>query len=172
MADITWSAYGLAMFTPEQRAAAAGVPFVPADNEPLIIRPPANPVVQSVGGPRVEGLNPNIPTELAEIHRRGWRFIGGTWLKNPILGAVVDPEANSNSPAGGRVGMASFTPQVFIPGGSVLGNTVPLAPAVLLPSFVGGRTGRVSLGEGLRPASGGEERVRFGRFAQVRGLSI
>lgn len=168
MADITWSAYGLAMFTPEQRAEAAGLPYVPADNEPVIIRPPTNPVIQTTTGTRIEGLDPNIPAEQLEIFRRGWRFIGGTWIKNPILGAVVNPEANSNSPAGGRVGMASYTPQVFIPGGSVLGNTVPLAPAVLLPSFVGGRVGRVSLGGGLRPESGGGERVRFGRFAQVR----
>lgn len=47
-------------------------------------------------------------------------------------------------------------------GGAILGYTVPVAPPVLLPSFVGGNLGAVRLGEGMRPESGGTERVIFG----------
>jgi len=166
MADITWSAYALAMFTPEQLAAAAGA-VLPTE-EPIIIRPPVGPITRGTFGIRIEGLDPNVPAEIQEIHRRGWTFRNGEWLK---LGTVVNPD-----PIGaGTVlvaGSSSFMPSGAVASsGSVLGVTVPSAPAVLLPSFVGGRLGHINLGAGMRPESGGTERVRIGRvadFPQVR----
>lgn len=58
--------------------------------------------------------------------------------------------------------MATVFSQAVIQGASVLGVTVPNAPPVLLPSFVGGRLGRVEIAGGMRPESGGTERVVIG----------
>jgi len=162
MADIAWSAYALAMFTEEQRAAAAGAvsTFIPDEPRRPIAPPPPTPTGY-VGGFIVDGLNANIPSEAAEIFRRGWRFEGGRWIAPGNTGSAVVPPGDPGSTMG-RVGMATVTSTAVIPGGSVLGVTVPTAPPVLLPSFVGGRLGRVEIAGGMRPESGGTERVIIG----------
>jgi len=170
VADITWSAYALAMFTPEERAAAAAVTYEPPDNSTPI--PPGGPrlPVESSGSSPIPGLNPNNPADLQRIMAAGWRYDGGRWL-NGSLGVLANPDGVS----AGRPSGAFFQTAAVIPGGSVLGYTVPTAPAVLLPSFVGGRLGALRMGEGLRPESGGTDRVRFGTRAslpQVRGLEV
>lgn len=162
MADITWSAYALAMFTEEQRNAAAGAgTYVP--DEPRRPIPPPLPAAPSLAqGAIVDGLNANIPSELAQLMARGWRYENGSWTKIPVgyPGTAVVPPGD---PApGGRVGMATVFTQAVIQGASVLGVTVPNAPPVLLPSFVGGRLGRVEIAGGMRPESGGQERVIIG----------
>lgn len=168
MADISWSAYALAMFTPEQRAAAVAAAYEPPDtSRPIPVPQPRLPVESSSSSP-IPGLDPNNPADIRAIFAAGWRYEGGRWL-NGSLGVTANPDGMVNS---GRPAGAFFQVASVIPGGSVLGYQVPTAPAVLLPSFVGGRLGRVSLGEGLRPESGGSERVRIGRMSQVRGLSL
>lgn len=160
------------MFTPEQRAAAVNAVYEPVD-------PPARPIPpqpilpgirDSAGYSPIPGLDPNRPADLQQIMAAGWRYEGGRWL-NGSLGVAANPDGLPPAQAGRPAG-AFFATAAVIPGGSVLGYTIPTAPPVLLPSFVGGRLGRVSLGEGLRPESGGSERVRIGRMAQVRGLSL
>jgi len=163
MADIVWSAYALAMFSEEQRAAAvaAGQTFVPDEPRRPIPPPPPAPTGY-VGGFIVDGLNANIPEQQAELFRRGWRFENGVWtrLAPGAQGTAVVPPGD---PVGGRIGSASVvSTQAVIQGASVLGHTVPVAPAVLLPSFVGGRLGRVEIAGGMRPESGGQERVIIG----------
>jgi len=162
MADIVWSAYALAMFTEEQRAAAAGAvdTYVPPDppSRPIPTPPPPAPNTIAV---IVDGLNPNIPAQLNELYRRGWRFENGRWFQL-APGAQGTSTIPPGDPVGGRVGYASVPSQAVIQGGSVLGYSVPVAPAVLLPSFVGGRLGRVEIAGGMRPESGGQERVIIG----------
>jgi len=156
VADVSWSAYALAMFTPEQRAAAVNAVYEPPDDlKP--IPPPVPPAsAGSIGflvqvGSRL--LNPNKPGELAEIHAAGWRYEGGRWIAPGAAGVAATPDQVAAT--GGRVGLSSVAPVSFIPGGSVLGTSVPLAPPVLLPSFVGGRLGDIRMGGGMRPDAGG-----------------
>lgn len=160
MADIAWSAYALAMFTPEQRAAAVNAVYEPVeDTRP--IPPPAPPASAGGLGFLVQVgsrlLNPNLPNELREIMAAGWRYEGGKWIAPGSLGTVATPD-QVLAQTGGRIGLSSVAPVSFIPGGSVLGTQVPVAPAVLLPSFVGGRLGTVRIGGGMRPESGGTPR--------------
>jgi len=165
MADIAWSAYALAMFTEEQRAAAvsAGSTFIPDEPRRPIPPPPPTPTGY-VGGFIVDGLNANIPEQAAELFRRGWRFENGVWTRL-APGAQGTATVPPGDPMGGRIGFASVASQAVIQGGSVLGYNVPVAPAVLLPSFVGGRLGRVEIAGGMRPQSGGQERVIIGGTA-------
>lgn len=160
MADIAWSAYALAMFTPEQRAAAVNAVYEPPDDVTLI-PPPLPPATSGSLGFLVQVgsrlLNPNVPGELQEIHAAGWRYEGGRWIAPGSPGIAATPD-QVVAGGGGRVGLSSVAPQTVIPGGSVLGTTVPIAPAVLLPSFVGGRLGVVRIGGGMRPESGGTPR--------------
>lgn len=160
MADISWSAYALAMFTPEQRAAAVNAVYEPPDDVQPIPPPPPPATSGNIGflvqvGSRL--LNPNLPNELQLIHAAGWRYEGGRWIAPGSQGVAATPDQVA---AGGSrpPGLSSVAPVSFIPGGSVLGTTVPTAPAVLLPSFVGGRLGVVRIGGGMRPESGGTPR--------------
>lgn len=163
MADIAWSAYALAMFTPEQRAAAVNV--LPDDPviRPVPIPPPGASAVQQTGlgiritGPGIppEGWDPNKPAEAAQIMALGWRFESGRWIAPGSLGTAATPDGILAGGGGGRVGLSSVSQAISIAGGSVLGTTVPTAPPVLLPSFVGGRLGVVRIGGGMRPESGG-----------------
>lgn len=159
MADIAWTAYALAMFSDEQRQAAIeGRSFVPDEPRRPLPPPPAPPPTGYVGGFIVDGLNANDPAQAAELYSRGWRFENGRWTKLQVgdLGRVVDPDGL------GRVGLSAVQSAAVIGGGSVLGYSVPVAPPVLLPSFIGGRLGRVEIAGGMRPESGGTERVIIG----------
>lgn len=168
MADIAWSAYALAMFTPEQRAAA--VQAIPEDPPGLPPKPPVLPVTPPVGtqlGLRVgfdlaammarTGLNPNVASDLQQLTAAGWHFEGGLWFNGGLSASGVQGGTPNSVPAG----PVAFVSAAAIPSGSVLGYTVPVAPAVLLPSWVGGRLGVVTMGAGMRPESGGQERVVF-----------
>lgn len=170
MADITWTAYALAMFTEEQRAAAVNATYEPPDSL-TPIPPPAPPATTGTIGYLVQVgsrlLDPNKPNELQEIHAAGWRYEGGRWIAPGSAGVAATPDQVA-AQTGGRVGLSSVAPQSFIPGGSVLGTQVPLAPAVLLPSFVGGRLGVVRIGGGMRADAGGTpRRVVMGPGASV-----
>lgn len=172
MADISWSAYALAMFTPEQRAAA--VMAIPEDPPGLPPKPPTPPVTPTVGtqlGLKVgfdtpammarTGLDPNTSAGLAQLTAAGWFFEGGLWMNGSLSSSTPGV---LGSPGSGSSSMAS--PVAYVSGsaiasGSVLGFSVPAAPAVLLPSWVGGRLGVVVMGAGMRPESGGQERVVF-----------
>lgn len=165
MADIAWSAYALAMFTPEERAAAVAV--VP--NDPPIQHVPQPPVVQGpvntglglrITGPGipVSGYDPNKPDEQAKLFVLGWRFEAGRWIAPGSPGVASTPDQVAAS--GGRPpGLSSLTSVSSIAGGSVLGVTVPAAPAVMLPEWVGGRIGHVIRSGGTRPESGGVLRI-------------
>lgn len=164
MADVSWSAYALAMFTPEQRAAAVAAayeppeylsPIPPTDPPGYVPLPPGSPTIRvTIGG---LSYDPNTPGQLAIIHAAGYRFESGRWIEPGALGVAASPDALQAS-TGGRIGLSSVAPVSFIPGGSVLGTSVPLAPPVLLPSFVGGRLGVVRIGGGMRAESGGTPR--------------
>lgn len=163
MADISWSAYAIAMFTPEQRAAAAGAAATFVPDEPRRPIPPPLPAAPSLAqGAIVDGLDANDPAQLAQILAKGWIYEAGQWRKIPAgtIGTAVTPPGDP--PVGGRVGMATVSTASVIQGASVLGSIVPYAPAVLLPSFVGGRLGRIEIAGGMRPESGGTERVIIG----------
>lgn len=158
MADIAWSAYALAMFTPEQRAAAVSATYEPPDDVTPI--PPPPPPANFGGGlgflvqVGTRLLDPNKPNELQAIMAAGYRYESGRWIGPGAAGVAATADQAAAS-GGTRVGLSSVAPVSFIPGGSVLGTQVPLAPAVLLPSFVGGRTGEIRMAGGMRPASGG-----------------
>lgn len=165
MADIAWTGYALAMFTPEQLArAAAGQPtFVPDEGVLRPIPPPATPAAASViqGRVTIDGMSydPNTPQQLAFILSRGWRYEGGRWIAPGSLGVAATPDQDPARPPG----LASIPSASSIAGASVLGTTVPYAPPVLLPTWVGGRVGVVRMGGGMRPESGGNpDRIRFG----------
>lgn len=160
MADVTWSAYALAMFTEEQRAAAVNAAYEPPETSRPI--PPAPPTTVNVPTLRVAGLNPNDPKDLGKLYEMGWRFEAGQWYQltpgNP--GTPADPDGLR-----GRVGLSSVQGASSVGGGAVLGYTVPMAPPVLLPSYVGGRIGQVVIGAGTRPTVIGQsqdERIVLG----------
>lgn len=171
VADITWSAYALAMFTPEERAAAVAAVYEPPED----IRP-IPPVVPSAGqissglgiritGPGIpaSGYDPNKPSELKELHRLGWRFEAGRWIPPGALGLAADSDGAIAASGARPPGVSSVISASTVQGASVLGSIVPFAPPVLLPSFVGGRVGVVRIGGGMRPESGGNpDRIRFG----------
>lgn len=157
MADVTWSAYALAMFTLEQRAAAVAATYEPVEE----VRPiwPVTPVgaglpAEVFPGSPILSLNPNDARDLAELFRLGWRYEGGRWIAAGAPGTVATPDQVLTQ-TGSRVGLSSVAPVSFVPGASVLGTIVPIAPAVLLPSFVGGRLGDIRMGGGMRPQHGG-----------------
>lgn len=167
MADIAWSAYALAMFTPEQRAAAiaGGSTFVP-DEQDEVLPPVTNTLttngLQVIGGRSTSqlmaetGLNPNNPADAAVLGEQGWTYVGGQWIKQG--GASTSGGAGSAGTY--HAGSASFaTSASQSSSGTVLGYIVPAAAPVLLPSFVGGRIGVVRRSGGLRPASGGRPRI-------------
>lgn len=171
VADISWSAYALAMFTPEQRAAAVAATYEP--QEPVTpIPPPAPPANYGGGlgflvqvGSRL--LDPNKPGELNEIMAAGWRYEAGQWIGPGGSGqAKTADQAAASQP--GRAGLSSVASVSFVPGGAVLGTQVPVAPPVLLPSFVGGRMGAIRIGGGMRPESGGTPvRIVMGPGSEV-----
>lgn len=164
MADISWSAYALAMFTPEQRAAAAGLAYVP--EEPRVPLPPVPPPAGGVvSAPIVyvglstahlrdsTGLDPNDPSDQAVLNEQGWTFVGGEWFKR---GGASTTGGAGNSPSGApRPTGASFQSASSFGGGSVLGYSVPVAPPVLLPNWINGRIGVIRQPGGYRPESGG-----------------
>jgi len=164
LADITWTAYALAMFTPEQLQAAVNAQ---PDEEPILrpLPPPPAPATSTgavVGGRVIiDGMSydPNTPQQLQYIYSKGWRYEGGRWIAPGSLGTVATPDQDPSRPPG----LASIPSASTVAGASVLGTTVPSAPPVLLPSFVGGRIGVVRMGGGMRPESGGNpDRIRFG----------
>lgn len=144
MADIAWSAYALAMFTPAERAAAASATYVPDEpRRPLPpVLPPSPPLLpQSLGT-----IDPQ------QMFDDGFIYVAGQWVRPGSPEATV----TGGSP---RPTAAAFQSASTFGGGSVLGTQVPVAPPVLLPSFVGGRVGVVRQSGGLRPESGGTPRV-------------
>lgn len=160
MADVSWSAYALAMFTPEQRAAAVNAAYEPPDTSRPI--PPTPPTTVNTPQVRVAGLDPNDPRQAGQLYAMGWRFESGRWfqLTPGSSGIPADPDGLR-----GRVGLASVASASSVGGGAVLGYTVPLAPPVLLPSYVGGRIGQVVIGAGTRPTVIGQsqdERIVLG----------
>lgn len=161
MADISWSAYALAMFTEEQRAAAAGAgsTYVP-DERPVVIPPVTGdstgvPVPLIVGRSTSElrvmtGLDPNNPADAAVLAEQGWTFQNGTWIKGQY-GASTSGGAGTYT-----AGSGSFNRSASLASsGTVLGYTVPAAAPVLLPAWVGGRIGVIREPGGYRPESGG-----------------
>lgn len=169
MADIAWSAYALAMFTPEERAAAMAAvpdPGLPPVQPPL---PPVIPVggeMSVVGGIRItgpgippEGYNPNDPKQITKLYELGWTFQNGKWFAPKAPGVPVTPTEALATTGGRAPGLSSIVPLSAIAGGSVLGVTVPAAAPVLLPSWVGGRVGTVRRSGGTRPESGGTPQI-------------
>lgn len=169
MADIAWSAYALAMFSPEQRAAAANVRYVP-DDPPVVLPPPGDGVGPGPGTTIIRiglstahlrdstGLDPNNAADLAVLTEQGWQFQNGQWFK--VGGSSTSGGAGTSVVSGGPKPTGAYAMSGAIyGGGSVLGYAVPVAPAVLLPSFVGGRIGVIRHAGGLRPESGGGRRI-------------
>lgn len=170
MADISWTAYALAMFTPEERAAA--VDTRPLPPEPLSLPlPPINygiPVIPSGdpgSGSRVTvgtvSYDTNNPLHLRILYDLGWYFFQGSWV--PPIGTM--PRTVDEARAGGFVRPSSLSAvptASFFQGMTVLGQVVPVAAPVLLPLWVGGIVGFIRMGEGMRPESGGEERFIWG----------
>lgn len=161
MADIAWTAYALAMFTPEQlAAAAAGRTWVPDDGSkplPPPGLPPAPPLYPPVGSQG--SIDPD------QMFADGFVYVGGKWVRPDSQEAKV--ASGGPKPTG-----ASYASASSFGGGSVLGYSVPQAPAVLLPSFVGGRIGTVRRSGGLRPESGGTPRIVKGIGPRPRWLGV
>lgn len=159
MAQVTWTASALGSFSPEElecaqrggswdRATQTCTPPGAGLTQPVIVVPPPGSSTTNTGA-----VDPQ------QMFDDGFVYINGKWVKGDSAEAL----AYMNQQSGGRAGMSSVQPATVIPGGSVLGYEVPAAPAVLLPSFVGGRLGEIRLGGGMRPASGGApSRVRMG----------
>jgi len=160
MADISWSAYALAMFTPEQRAAA--VQAIPEDPPGLPPKPPVVPVTPPVGtqlGLKVgfdlpammarTGLNPNVPAELAQLTAAGWHFEGGLWFNGGLSASGVQGGTPNAVPAG----PVAFVSATAIPSGSVLGYTVPVAPAVPAEMNLAIRAASVAFSYALRSSA-------------------
>lgn len=170
MADIAWTGYALQMFTAEQREAATqGLPD-PTGNlgGPIPVVPPTVSGGSSTGlpiritGPGIpaSGYDPNNPTDLNKLWELGWRFEAGRWIAPGSPGVPATPDQVLASSGGRAPGsLASVSVVSSIAGGSVLGVTVPGAPAVALPSWVGGRIGHVVRSGGTRPESGGQLRI-------------
>lgn len=161
MADITWSAYALAMFTPEQRAAAAGATNTYEPEEEVVLLPPAGGGSTSGGQPTIigrstselvamTGLNPNNPADLAVLNEQGWTFQNGTWVKGTYGASTTGGAGTYNSGSGSFNKSASLASS-----GTVLGYSIPAAAPVLLPSWIGGRIGVIREPGGYRPESGG-----------------
>lgn len=156
MAQITWTEEALRMFTQEQRDAAAGSP-APQWVPPEIDYASGDFALPVSGGSRDPNLGRVDPDQM---FADGFVYVGGKWVRADSAEARTAGQPQATG--GPRPGLASVSALAFIPGGSVLGYQVPTAPPVLLPSFVGGRLGQVSIGQGMRPQSGGTARVRFG----------
>lgn len=167
MADIAWSAYALAMFTPEERAAAVNA--VPEDPPARIIATPVvtQPNVTSTGlglritGPGIpaSGYDPNKPSELQALYALGWRFEAGKWIAPGSTGQVATPDQVAQQTSSKGPGLSSVTGVSTFGSGSVLGVSVPAAPAVMLPTWVGGAIGHIIRSGGTRPESGGMLRI-------------
>lgn len=78
--------------------------------------------------------------------------VGRGWIRAGQLTTADVMVAGVSSTSGATQTVQSAA---VVGGGSVLGFTVPNAPAVLLPSFVGGNLGVIRMGGGMRPESGG-----------------
>lgn len=150
MADIAWSAYALAMFTPEERAAAAGV--VPPDD---FLKPPVGPIPQPLGPSAPLGAKGTVDAD--QMFADGFVYIGGKWVRSQGLTKDQASAALAGSSVVGppKPTGATFTSGAIFGGGSVLGQQVPVAPPVLLPNWVGGRIGVIREPGGYRPESGG-----------------
>lgn len=168
MADISWSAYALQMFTPEQRAAAVtAVPDPPRPITPPLPEPiPTGGVMSVAGGVRITGpgipatgYDPNKPSDLNALYALGWRFENGSWIAPGSPGVAASPDQVLAGGGARPPGLASVQSASSIAGGSVLGNAVPAAPAVMLPTWVGGAIGHIIRSGGTRPESGGTLRV-------------
>lgn len=150
MADITWSVFANQTFSPEQLdCAARGGSWDRVSQQcnvapGLPISPPLVPPTSNLGT-----IDPQ------QMFDDGFVYINGQWVLADSPTAIT----YATNPVGpGAPRLISIVPQ----GTTVLGFLVPVAPAVALPSFVGGRMGTVALGQGMRPQSGGTARVRFG----------
>jgi len=161
MADITWSAYALAMFTPEQLAAAVGATSTYEPPEEVVVLPPpsggsaSGPVPTIIGRTTTQliaefGLNPNNPADLAVLSEQGWTFSNGTWVKG-TYGASTSGGAGTYNAGSGSFGRSAS----LASSGTVLGYSIPAAAPVLLPAWVGGRIGVIREPGGYRPESGG-----------------
>lgn len=172
MADVGWSAYALAMFTPEQLRAAAGgfendssgaVTYEPIDENTYYIKPAAvnTGLGLRITGPGIPvgGYDPNVPAEDKKLRELGWRFEAGKWIAPGSLGTAATADGVAVSSGNKGVGVSSVVSVSTIAGSSVLGVTVPGAPPVLLPRWVGGAIGHVVRSGGTRPESGGTLRI-------------
>lgn len=94
----------------------------------------------------------------------GFVYVNFQWVKADSPEAIAHIASTSPAAAGGGgVRPGSLSVLSVITPGSVLGYPVPSAPAVLLPSFVGGRLGEIREPGGMRPVSGGgPDRVQMG----------
>lgn len=146
MADISWNVFATNSFTPEELdCAKSGGQWDRQSQTCIFARPlpPAPPLV-----PQVVSTGTVDPDQM---FADGFVYVNGRWVKADSAearGASIPPSAT-----GGRVGSASVSTVII--SGSVLGYDVPVAAAVVLPSFVGGLLGVVRLGGGMRASSGG-----------------
>lgn len=154
MADITWSIFANANFSPEElECAQNGGTWNRADQTCTVARPlpPAEPLLPAVGS---QGT-----VDPQQMQDDGFVYIGGQWVRWDSAAARGLGVTSASS--GGRPASASVLPGIA--SGSVLGYDIPAASPVALPSFVGGLLGVVRLGGGMRPASGGDpQRVVMG----------
>lgn len=162
MADIVWSSWSMAQFTPEERDCAANGGVWDRVSQSCIVAqtlPPAAPllpVLQSSGTVDAEQM-------LAD----GFVYVSGKWVR------WDSPEARGAGQTafptvGGGARPTSSSVLTVISSGSVLGYEVPAASAVALPSFVGGNLGTVRIGGGMRPIAGGTpKRVVMGPGSTV-----
>lgn len=138
--DITWLPWAVQAFTEAQRAAATydPDPLVPIPPAPL---PLAAPLFASTGN-----------LALVYTKERGWTTLQ---IAESQGLTQIDEPGGAVAGGGAKATAASYTSASSFGGGSVLGVQVPVAPAVLLPQWVGGRIGTIREPGGYRPESGG-----------------
>lgn len=152
----------MAQFTPEERDCAANGGVWDRASQSCIVAqalPPAVPLlpaVVSIGG----SIDPD------QMFADGFVYVNGHWIR------WDSPEARgagqTSLPSGGAPRPSSASTLSIISSGSVLGFEVPAAPAVALPSFVGGNLGTVRIGGGMRASAGGTpKRIVIGPGSSV-----
>jgi len=162
VAQITWTGQAIAQFSPEELECASRGGMWDRQTQTCTF---AQPLGASTGIPIVRAPVVNTGTvDPDQMFADGFVYWNGEWVRWDDPRVLAATSSSTPRPPG----MSSVLPQQVIQGASVLGTTVPVAPAVLLPSFVGGRLGTVEMGAGMRPESGGRERVEFGTMPKVR----